>query len=101
MFQLLVGIAMTCLGLWGLVTVFVPAWRGCWKGTRVTCGAVSMTGFGLVFAAAGAILIFARDFKDPVVLAIAGPPLVIGVPLVLIGNWLDFRRPKIDRKRQS
>jgi hypothetical protein len=92
MFQFLVAIAMSGLGLWGLVSVFVPAWRGCWKGTRVRCGAVSMTGFGLVFTAAGAILMFARDNKDPVVLAIAGPPLIVGVPLVLIGNWLDFRR---------
>jgi len=92
MFRLLAGLAMTCLGLWGIVAVFVPAWRGCWKGTGVRCGTLSMTGFGLVFTAAGALLMFARDNKDPVVLAIAGPPLIVGVPLVLIGNWLDFRR---------
>jgi hypothetical protein len=92
MFQVLAGIAMTVLGLWGLASIFVPAWRGCWKGTRVTCGAVSMTGFGLVFTAAGALLMFSRNFKEPEILALAGPPLIAGVPLVLIGSWLDFRR---------
>jgi hypothetical protein len=58
----------------------------------VTCGVVTLSGFGLAFVAAGIILMFARDNKDPVVLAIAGPPLIVGVPLALIGYWLDFRR---------
>lgn len=92
MLQFLAGLASVCLGVFALVCVFVPRWRGCWKGTRVICGAVTMAGFGLVFTAAGALLMFARDNKDPVVLAIAGPPLIVGLPLVLIGNWLDFRK---------
>jgi hypothetical protein len=91
MFRFLFSIPFVCFGVYALAAVFVPGWRTGWRGTRVMGGLVTHLGFGLTFTAAGAILMFARDNKDPVVLAIAGPPLIVGVPLVLIGNWLDFR----------
>ena len=77
-----------------MAAVIVPGWRTGWRGTRVVGGLVTHLGFGLTFSAAGALLMFARDHKDPVALAIAGPPLIVGVVLVLVllGNWLDFRR---------
>jgi len=90
--QFLAGLAFVCIGVYAFAAAFVPSWRTGWRGTRVMGGLVTHLGFGITFCAAGAILMFARDNKDPIVLAIAGPPLIVGVPLVLIGNWLDFRR---------
>ena len=105
MLQTLFGIPLVCLGIYALTCVRVPSWRACWKGTRVRTGAVSNLGLGLTFVAAGTILILARDTQDQIVLAIGGPPLLAGVLLILLGNWLDFRQPKHgplpDRKRRT
>ena len=92
MLRLIFSIPFLLMGTCALAAVFIPRWRTGWRGTNVMGGAVTHLGFGLTFTAAGAILMFARDNKAPVVLAIAGPPLIVGVPLVLIGYWLDFRR---------
>jgi hypothetical protein len=92
MFHVLFGMGFVCMGLYALSAVFMPRWRSGWRGTHVMAGAITHLGFGLAFTGAGAILMFAQDNRDLVVLPIAGPPMVIGVPLVLIGYWLDFRR---------
>ena len=91
MLQVLGALVFACVGVYALTAVFVPGWRTGWRGTRVMGGLVTHLGFGLTFTAGGALLMFARDHKDPVALAIAGPPLIVGVLLVLLGNWLDFR----------
>jgi len=97
MLQFLSGILSLLMGAYALAAVFVPRWRAGWRGTHVMGGAITHLGFGLAFTAAGALLMFARDNKDPVVLGIAGPPLIVGVLLVLIGSWLDFRRASTAR----
>lgn len=94
MLRVLFGIGFVCMGLYALAAVFVPRWRTMWRGTHVLAGAITHLGIGLVFTAAGAILMFARDNRDPVVLPIAGLPMVVGVPLVLVGFWLDFRQKR-------
>lgn len=101
MVQLLFSIPFLVMGTLALAAVFVPRWRIGWRGTNVLGGAMTHLGVGLVFTAAGAILMFARDNKDPVVLAMAGPPLIVGVSLVLVGYWLDFRRASAARSSPS
>lgn len=92
MFRVLFSIPFWCIGLYALVAVFVPRWRSPWRRTRVIAGGLAHFGFGLVFTAGGAILLFAKNNRDAAVLLLAAIPLVVGVLLVFVGYWLDFRR---------
>src|SRR5262245_20896517 len=94
MFRILLSIPFWSIGIYALFAAFVPRWRSRWRWTRIIAGAMAHLGFGLVFTTGGAILMFAKGSRDPVVLPLAALPLVVGLVLVLVGNWLDFRKAR-------
>jgi hypothetical protein len=88
-----VGLLPIAIGLAAFATAVVPRWRRSirWKGTPVHAGVVSSVGFGMAFTGVGLFAItrgvLAEDGR--VWFAIAA---VAGIPMVVVGQWLDFRR---------
>lgn len=92
-FQVICGIGAVALGLCALAGVFVPSWRVRWRGSGVLTGATTNLGLFLVFCPMG-LLLALTDHRNPGILAAIGLPILPGAVMVLIGNVLDFRRPK-------
>ena len=92
-FQVICGVGAVVLGLCALAGVFVPSWRVRWRGSGVLRGATTNLGLFLVFCPMG-LLLALTDHRNPGILAAIGLPILPGAALVLIGNLLDFRRPK-------
>lgn len=91
--QVVIGLALLGLGLASVVAALVPRWRGSmrWR-SGARCGLVSGLGAGAVFAVNGALVCLDGLLPAPA-RACCGVAIVAGLPAVVVGSWLDHRRP--------
>lgn len=85
--SLFMGIVLGVLGIYNLISLFVPKYRLPWRGRTEPAGLITHLGFGLIFFCFG--FLFVVKDNSPVlagVLAIGG---LLGMLLAAIGNFID------------
>jgi hypothetical protein len=88
-----IGLLPIAIGLVAFATAFVPRWRRSirWRGTPVPAGVVSSMGFGMAFTGVGLFALTRGVIVEDARVGFAIAALA-GLPMVVVGQWLDFRR---------